>query len=151
MKSKIIILILTTFLLTTCRKYEEGGFYVFTNMFKKVSGNYNFIHYYINGVDSANYYFNNEGLIIHFENIESDNDPYCFLYNTNEYPIGGKWNWNKPKTEIYIRFYDVDKETSNKPFNKGTTVWQVKKLKNDEFIIETTVDKILYRAELKKI
>jgi hypothetical protein len=121
-------------------------------MFKKVSGNYNYIHYYINGVDSANYYFNNEELIIYFGYPESYVDPYCSVYNIKDTKNSGKWYWNnKRKTEIYIRFFDVDKETSNKPFNKGITVWQIKKLKNDEFIIETTVDKILYRAELKKI
>ena len=65
MKTKYL-LILTTIILTisSCRKYPEGGSYLLTDMTKKIAGNYNFTHYYIDGKDSVNYYFNNDYFVL---------------------------------------------------------------------------------------
>ncbi len=85
MKTKLIILTITVLALTSCRKYEEGGKYFLANMSKKIAGTYHFTHYYIDGVDSVDYYFNNEytaELDLHY-NQERDERVGYFTYEHN--------------------------------------------------------------------
>ena len=170
MKTKIIILTITILALTSCRKYDEGGFYVLSNMSKKIAGGYNFTHYYIDGVDSADYYFNNEysvdfvlgynqqsdirTLSMKYNHFSNDHDKY-FLFQ-------GSWNWNnKNKKEIKLKFYDkiesgslnnpLDTTINNGPFSPSVEhVWNILKFKKGDLILETNFNNKHYRAELKE-
>jgi len=166
MKTKIITLVVLILALTSCRKYPEGGSYFLANMNKKISGGYNFTHYYVDGVDSANYYFNNdyvatlqiyyshknynEGQLL-FEHISGDYKKEFWLYDT--------WEWaNKKKTEILLTFNSFSSSYTTKdstiatgPFRKGTSVkWEIMKLKDRELYMECDYAGKHYRVELKR-
>ena len=171
MKTKVITLIAIVLAFTSCRKYEEGGFYILSNMSKKIAGWYNFTHYYIDGVDSANYYFNNDYTVqldIGYDQQDNTRElTLKFWHNSNEiskyFGYVGYWNWNKnSKKEIELKFNDrieygsisnpLDTTINNGPFSPNTKiVWDVLKLKKGELILETGYNNKHYRAELKKI
>ena len=166
MKTKIIIITVIVLAITSCRKYPEGGSYFLTDMSKKISGNYNFIHYYVDGIDSADYYFNNDyiatlqiynnyknynsGYLL-FEHISGNKEKKIFLSDT--------WEWsNKKKTEIILKFMNFgyvsttnDTTIETGPFREGARVkWEIKKLKDRELFMECDYAGKHYRIELKK-
>jgi len=169
MKTKIITLIVLVLVLTSCRKYEEGGFYVLTNMSKKIAGWYNFTHYYIDGVDSANYYFNNDynaELDLNYNQQRDERVGYLnFVHNTyvnKNFGYHDVWSWNKKnKKSISLRFSDEidyvsmnfpDTTINNGPLSPGVeNIWDILKLKKGELILETDYNNKHYRAELKEI
>jgi len=166
MKTKLIILTITILALTSCRKYEEGGSYFLANMSKKIAGTYHFTHYYIDGVDSVDYYFNNEYtayLNFGIDETETKNPlSIDFEHNSNDiymnFGINGGWFWDdKKKTKIQIEFGNlgyvgnVDTILPINPFSEYTiSKWEIKKLKNGELIIEADHNSKHYRTELKK-
>ncbi len=169
MKTKIIILILTTFLLTTCRKYEEGGSYFLTDMTQKITGEYNFTHYYIDGVDSVDYYFNNykKGRISINWLKQTTDYPFIldnYLYKNEYYRFAGQWRWNNKnkKTLIFnteyiykitssVPYLEADSISFSFPFVKNNnTIWQILKLKDNDLVLETDYNSKHYRLELKK-
>ena len=170
MKTKIITLIVLVLVLTSCRKYEEGGFYVLSNMSKKIAGWYNYTHYYIDGVDSADYYFNNDYTVqldIGYNQQRDERElTIKYWHYSNDihkyFLVNGFWDWNnKKKKEIRLRFIDeieygdanqLDTVITNGPFSPNTeVVWEVLKLKKGELILETDYNNKHYRAELKEI
>jgi len=169
MKTKIITLIVLVLVLTSCRKYEEGGFYLFSNMNKKIAGTYHFNHYYIDGVDSADYYFNNDynaELDLNYNQQRDERVGYLnFVHNTdvrNNFAYHDVWGWNKKnKKSISIRFSDEigytdssapDTIINNGPLSPGVeNIWDILKLKKGELILETDFNNKHYRAELKEI
>ena len=167
MKTKLIILTITVLALTSCRKYEEGGKYFLANMSKKIAGTYHFTHYYIDGVDSVDYYFNNEytaELDLHY-NQERDERVGYFTYEHNNdvyknFGFHDSWNWNdKKNTSILIKLNDEieytdnntpDTTINNGPFSPGVEhVWDILKLKRGYLILETDYNNKHYRVELK--
>ena len=161
MKTNILFLIVIIITISSCRKYPEGGSYFLTDMTKKIAGEYSFTHYYIDGVDSVNYYFNNDYFShLIFNKIESDKMPDCYLLfykNINYSPIfdlGGNWDWNNSKkTELitYLGTSEPDTIFYAGPFSQNLkTIWNIKKLKDNELILETDYNNKHYRAELKK-
>jgi len=170
MKTKIITLVVLILALTSCRKYEEGGSYFLTNMSKKISGNYNFIHYYVDDIDSANCYFNNKFITYLILGYDKQNkEKYIgieYYYHNSKYDdlsfriYGIKWEWNnKKKTKIksslgILEYHNDISDTTinNGPFSPNTEViWDVLKLKKGELILETDYNNKHYRAELKEI
>ena len=165
MKTKLIILTITVLALTSCRKYEEGGKYFLANMSKKIAGTYHFTHYYIDGVDSVDYYFNNEYIAylkFGIDETEIKNPLRIgFEHKSNDinmnFGINGGWFWDdKKKTKIQIGFgnlgYVGNVDTVlNGPFSEySILIWDVLKIKDGELIIEADHNSKHYRTELKK-
>ena len=131
-------------------------------MTKKIAGNYNFTHYYIDGKDSVNYYFNNDyvGILKLFYS-KGYSDLYIdftLAYHNNEGDLQNNlgylsnWNWNNSKRKsIQIESYEMRDTTIVGPLTENnTSIWDIKKLKDDELIIEADYNNKHYRAELKK-
>ena len=161
------LILIIIFTISSCRKYPEGGSYFLSNMTKKIAGKYSFTNYYIDGVDSVNYYFNND-YVGYLEIVESKGYPdgigFSYFFdnnsqNSNNFVNNGYWDWNnKKKTNFYISISDFYDFNANRdtivncgPFSSNTkSNWDIKKLKNNELIIETDYNNKHYRAELKK-
>ena len=169
MKTKFLLLVVIIITITACRKYPEGGLYFLTNMTKKIAGEYKFSHYYIDGVDSVDYFFNNDYVAylelsgrdgnlpnrIHFYYRYNNNNSHSNNFGTNDY----SWGWNnKNKTEIYIYLSDFSGRSVSSdtvincgPFSSNTkSNWNILKLKDNELYIETDYNGKNYRAELNK-
>ncbi len=165
MKTKTFILIATVILtISSCTKYPEGGSYFFTNnMTKKIAGEYKFIHYYIDGVDSVNYYFNtnyaNATLYLIYGKTSTNHLRIDFIHDNSKnlfFTLGGyKWGVDKKnKKEIEFIFDEIGgKDTifATGAFKENTkSRWDIMKLEDNELIIEINFEGHLYRTELKK-
>ena len=156
------LILIIIFTISSCRKYPEGGSYFLTDMSKKIAGEYCFTHYYIDGVDSANYYFNKPDYTgkLYFKRIEQQKAPdFTLHFFENNIPgafsyIGGSWDWeNTKRTKIILSCFSRNGDTIQypKPFIEHTkTTWDIRKLKDNDFFIETDFEGKHYRAELKK-
>jgi len=164
MKTKIIIITVIVLAITSCRKYPEGGSYFLTDMSKKISGNYNFIHYYVDGIDSADYYFNNDYIatLQIYNNYKNYNEgllkfEHISKEKIKEFWLNDKWEWaDKKKTEIILKFMNFSCVSTNDttietgPFRENISVkWKIKKLKDKELFMECDYAGKHYRIELK--
>jgi len=166
MKTKILFLIVIILTITACRKYPEGGSYFLNSIDNEIIGTYNFTHYYIDGKDSVNYYFNPDGKLelgYYKQHIMHPLYLTNYFYDNNNYGVRGEWRWNnKNKKELNFKilytylitdssYINVDSIFVAGPFTYDIeSIWDIKKIKNNELIIETDYNNKHYRAELKK-
>ena len=170
-KSLIIILISIAILtITACRKYPEGGI---VNRVSSKIGNHSFYfkHYYVDGIDSVDYYFiknkkNNYFKVSHILfNTLNDGAPsqlyYYFFKRINDslvyhFSCISQWTLlNKQKT-IALTFH----LSVNSPKGFDTTIirgpmatraeWDIMKLEDDDFFLEANYEGKHYRLELQK-
>jgi len=157
----ILIIIIT---ISSCRKYPEGGSYFIGDMDKKITGEYKILHYYINNIDYVDYYFDNLG-VFNISYYKSDHKEYYFVLDNyykknNYYRIVGDWYWESNKKEMkfkiklnYIKpsYENIDTLFISHPLKiYNESVWQIKRLKDNELFIETDFENKNYRFELKK-
>ena len=158
------LILIIIFTISSCRKYPEGGSYFLSNMDNKIKGTYNFTHYYINGVDSVNYYFYNNNFvgelrILGYKGNYELHIGYNHFNDNNAVDFGlggasGEWYWYK-KNKSFVKFTFKKTEGDSiiyaGPLSEEiTSIWDIKKLKDDELIIEADYNNKHYRAELKK-
>jgi len=156
------LILIIIFTISSCRKYPEGGSYFLTDMTKKIAGEYSFTHYYIDGKDSVNYYFNNDyvgNLSLVYGKTSENPLSLGFKYHNEEhnnlnFGISG-YNWycakNNKSIYLYFGFPPNDTIFHTGPFKDHIkTKWDIRKLKDNYLFIETDFEGKHYRAELKK-
>ena len=161
------LILIIIFTISSCRKYPEGGTVKsITNKLKK--GSYEFKHYYVDGIDSVNYYFienekNNYFKVspIQFITLEDGTPDKIYYYyikhvnDTSYYFLGnGSWNLSNKQKSIQINFHlsivspsGFDSTITRGPMTTRTE-WDIMKLEDDDFFLETNYGGKHYRLEL---
>ena len=173
MKTKNLIIILISIAIltiTACRKYPEGGI---VNRVSSKIGNHGFYfkHYYVDGIDSVDYYFiknekNNYFEVSHIQfNTLDDGTPsqlyYYFFKRINDslvyhFSYSGNWRLLNKQKSISLSF----SLCINSPKGFDTTIirgpmatrteWDIMKLEDDDFFLETNYGGKHYRLELQR-
>ena len=168
MKTKVFIIIgIIILTISSCRKYPEGGSYFFlNNMVASISGGYSFSHYYVNGIDSVDYYLKqnskNNYFETHIEFLSSVGTPqgYYMPYHRKIdstvywFNFSGNWSLSKDKKKITFG----NNITIGTPKNFDTIIyipplsarneWDIVRFKDEELILETNYKGVNYRLEL---
>lgn len=165
MKTKLIILLTVIITITACRKYPEGGSYLFKKTASLVSGDYKIIHYYVNGIDSVDYYFreninnNNMRVSILFRASKYGHPDFIFMEFGNKkysFSIHGDWELENKDKKLIMNMRDIDIQhpqgfdttIAHCPFISATTNWEILKLKDGDMFLETDYNGKHYRVEM---
>jgi hypothetical protein len=155
---KIGTVLFIVLLLGSCKKYDEGPWISFRSKEKRIIGTWEVQAFYVNGYDSTqffrkydspNFYINKSYLNILLSDNYTEN-PKVSLH------LGGDWDLENNNKDMKWSFYDpgVPEEQwlNLGPFKVDyASIWEIKRLKMDEFFLETNFEGVLYRLELKRV
>ncbi len=163
MKNHILIILTLIILIpfSACKKYEEGPHISLRSKKERLIGYWGIKTYLINNIDSTQLFKEKLG---NFSISTSQEGAYAVIYNTfcsggGLINLGGKWDFTNKKEELLI---DIERTTTSYsykdtivsfgPFKaSGSCLWTIKKLKQEELIIENQTDNKNYRLEFDLI
>ncbi len=143
MKKIILVLIIITTILESCKKFPDGPCISFRSVIKRIEGTYKVDKFFINGADSTTEFNTKLGCEIEFSKTTTSYNPggyYVYLINCNNgKSYTGDWAYAEHNSNFYIGFI-VDSTMQNGigPFGYGRTDAGIKilRLTDKEFNFE---------------
>lgn len=160
MKKTLVLLLISTLLISllgSCKKYEEGPWLSLRSKETRMNGEWDITKFLINNIDSSHYFtkYDYSKVIFNRDNLS---DFFWASYDNQSNPkepilLYGKWNWKNDKEGITISI-NSSKGSIIPPFSllelDQECYWEIKRLTNSEFYLETNCDGDLFRLELKR-
>jgi hypothetical protein len=154
-KTILYVILFILFCNSSCR-YEEGPLISFIRAKYRVTGNYRLTKFYVNNIDTTNYYNGllcNSGFSFNIQNSEEAGDinPYLPTYiNPCPFNFSGKWklsdNCNILQTGLCFNMPILG------PWGQPDTFdWNIIKLTDNEMYLGGKSFNTTYRLEFKKI
>lgn len=154
----IIILFIVVFV-TSCKKYEEGPCISMLSKYTRMYGQYIIKAFEINEKDSIELFIYKDKMSwisVGTYNAGSESYPWFIIENDSLFGVGGNydgiWEWRDNRNAIRIDLHDYPKDflLMNRLLFNESSFWDIKKLTNKEFILETEYENLKYRLELQK-
>jgi len=142
---KIVIALLCSIVLVSCKKYEEGPAFSFRSVSNRITGNWKVENFKVNGVDSTSALLNKIG-----------DCHYSFgITKSKNQPMGGcgasgSWGLDKDKKKLGIWLYPHPSATPEAFVVTGSSYWTILRLTNKEMWIESNILNTQYNVRLKK-
>ncbi|MBI5538533.1 MAG: hypothetical protein HY951_00605 [Bacteroidia bacterium] len=155
MKKLYIFLFVTTILLSSCTKYEEGPKITFRSIDSRIIGDWKVTEYSCNDVDSLQYYNDSCG-----SNLSIDLNEGHYRRNYTVSFIGGNKEFFAFATFSNNDSYNLNVESGYDNYNKYFTgpflperisSWHILRLTKKELKIKVDFDNRTYRISFKKI
>lgn len=159
MKKTISIFIISTLLVilfNSCKKYDEGPLISFRSKAKRLYGSWDISKAMVNDIDSTILFSSYTDATVNL--INDEHSIYVVLSDNKINPkpqqyLTGIWIWESNKNNINFRFDNPTDNELNRlyfgPLQAGMDYsWEIKRLTNNEFFIETIYQNDNYRIEL---
>jgi len=154
---KIGTVLFILLLISSCKKYDEGPWISFRTKEKRIIGTWEVNKFYVNGNDSSQFFLKYDSPIFSFEKSSiyiSLADMHRPPENTTKY-LDGYWDFIDNKKGISMSFETHGEQDDSNleygPFQgEKDSKWEIKKLKTEEFYLETDFENSHYRLELKR-
>lgn len=134
-KAGILIFFLLIFLVSSCTKFEEGPFFSFTSVDKRLTRDWK-IEYSVNLENGINHSADYDGWLLSIHN--DGNFTKKVIYNQLEYTYQGKW---ERITKNQIKF------SYNSPGNDYVEFYTILRLSKNELWLIDSYEEIHYYAE----
>lgn len=146
MKGATIVILLSTLILSGCKKYPEGGNRLRTE--NKIIGAYWINAFRVNGVDSS---LSGNPILCRFSFLKSEPNDRTIKSSCGTFPTNS-WEVTNDNQQISITFSYTSSATELYPFaiNKDITViWDIQRLKKDDLWLKTNLNGREYYLELR--
>jgi len=156
MKKTLYFILLSTIIISGCKKYEEGPFISFRPEGRRLLGDWLVTEYTSNGIDSLQYFKDSCGANLGINDLEDDNWQFIIGFGNSKKLYGGfggvmDFTANRKGLEI-TPFYDYYGNFVFGPFSpKNKVTWKLLKLTNKEFRMTTDFNNRSYKMSFKKI
>jgi hypothetical protein len=152
---KNILVIITILLLSSffgCKKYEEGPFLTLRSPYNRIEGQWSIEKYIVDEIDYSQLFKDSIGDYLVFELCyPGDGVDRNEIFTKN---INGSWRFDDNLEKIYISIESSPSFNTYdciEPFGKEiTSIWEIRKLNNKEFRLETNFENKDYKLILKK-
>jgi len=157
MKKILFIILLSTAILSGCKKYEEGPYISFRPDNRRLMGEWLVTEYISNGIDSLQYFKDSCGANLGINELEDDNWQFIIGFGNSKKLYGGfggvmDFTSNRKGLEITPFYNSYYGSYVIGPFSPNTKItWKLIKLTNKEFKMTIDVNNRSYKMSFKKI
>lgn len=150
---QVTILIILTAMISACNKYPEGNDLSLKKTEKRMMYKWEVVHCYINSIDSTEVFHNNHGCYIDMSEYFTDRVKASgYFYQIKRCVSDSVYSYGYWQLEEKKRILVISKEYLSKGIFDFIydTKWDIKKIEDNELIIETSENGKEYRLEMIK-